>query len=336
MRAIVLDDYGPLDNLSLRETDDPVPGDDDVLVEVHATACNFVDLVLIGGTYQFRPDLPFVPGKGPAGIVRAVGAGVTHVAPGDRVLAMAELGGYAELCVVAGRNCYRIPDSMPFVDAASMALVYDTAWFSLCERGRFSEGETVLVLGASGGVGLAAIQLVKALGGTALAGIANMGKRDLVEEAGADAVIDLAADNLRESLREQVFAATDRHGADVVIDPLGDDIFDAAIRAVAWCGRYVVIGFAAGRIPTLRANYLLVKNIDVGGLQISDYRRRRPDITKKCFDRIFALYEAGKIRALPTTTMPLEKCADALAAIRDRTARGRIVLVQERAAGNPF
>lgn len=329
MRAVVLEEYGSIDNLKIAEFADPVAGPDDVVIEVHATAANFVDLVQIGGTYQFKPQVPFVPGKGPAGIVRTVGANVTHVAPGDRVLAMTEIGGYAELAKVDGANCYRLPDSMSFVDAASMALVYDTAWFSLCERGRFEEGETVLVLGASGGVGLAAIQLVKALGGTALAGIANMGKADLVNDAGADAVIDLGRDNLRESLREQVFAATDGHGADVVIDPLGDDIFDAAIRAVAWRGRYVVIGFAAGRIPTLKVNYLLVKNIDIGGLQISDYRRMRPDIAKTCFDQLYALYEAGRITALPTTVMPLEKVVDALAAIRDRTARGRIVLTQE-------
>ena len=331
MRAVVLDEYGSIDNLSLRDFPDPEPGPDDVLIDVKATAVNFVDLVLIGGTYQFKPDPPFAPGKGPAGVVRAIGAGVSNVAPGDRVLAMAETGGFAERAVVAARNCYRLPDAMPFADAASMALVYDTAWFSLCERGRFQKGETVLVLGASGGIGLAAIQLVKALGGMALAGIANPAKADLVRDAGADAVIDLAADDLRNSLRDQVFAATGGNGADVVIDPLGDEIFDAAIRAVAWCGRYIVIGFAAGGIPTLRVNYLLVKNIDVGGLQISDYRRRRPDLTAKCFEQIFSLYEAGKISALPTAILPLESYAEALAAIRDRTVRGRIVLTQETA-----
>lgn len=330
MRAVVLDEYGPLENLSLRTFDDPVPGPEDILVDVHATAANYVDWVMIGGKYQFKPQVPFVPGKGPAGIVRAVGDDVTGFAPGDRVLAMAEQGGYAELTPIHHTNCYKIPDAMSFVEAASMALVYDTAWFALRERGRFQPGETVLVLGASGGVGLAAIQLVKALGGIALAGIANLDKASMVEDAGADAVIDLGRENLRDSLRDQVHAVTDGRGADVVIDPLGDDIFDAALRAVAWCGRVVVVGFAAGRIPTLKANYLLVKNIDVGGLQISDYRRRRPDITAKCFAEIFSLFEAGKIRALPTTVLPIEKCADALASIADRSARGRIVLTQDR------
>jgi len=329
MRAVVLNEYGSLDNLALTEFPDPIPGPDDIIVDVRATAVNYVDLVLIGGTYQFRPDIPFVPGKGPAGIVKQVGGNVDDFAPGDRVVAMAEQGGYAELTPIHRNNCYRIPDSLSFADAASMTLVYDTAWFSLVERGRFEAGETVLVLGASGGVGLAAIQLVKALGGVALAGIANPDKADLVRDAGADHIIDLAADDLKNSLRDQVFAVTDGRGADVVIDPLGDDIFDAAIRAVAWRGRMVVIGFAAGRIPTLKANYLLVKNIDVGGLQISDYRRRRPDLTAKCFAQIFDLYDAEKIRPLPAETMPLEDFATGLRKVQDRAVRGRIVLTQD-------
>jgi len=329
MRAVVLNEYGSLDNLSLTEFADPVPGPEDIIVDVRATAVNYVDLVIISGKYQFKPDVPFVPGKGPAAIVKSVGSDVTDFAPGDRVVAMAEQGGYAGLTPIHRNNCYHLPDSMSFTDAASMALVYDTAWFSLVERGRFTEGESVLVLGASGGVGLAAVQLVRAMGGHALAGIANPEKADLVRDAGAEAVIDLAADNLRDSLRDQVFAVTDGRGADVVIDPLGDDIFDAALRAVAWRGRMVVIGFAAGRIPSLKANYLLVKNIDVGGLQISDYRRRRPDLTAKCFEQIFALYTEGKISALPTVTHPIDDFRQALQDVQDRKVRGRIVLTQD-------
>lgn len=329
MRAVVLNDYGSLDNLSLTDHVDPVAGPDDIIVDVRATAVNYVDLVMISGKYQFKPDVPFVPGKGPAGVVKSVGADVTGFAPGDRVLAMAEQGGYAALTPIHRNNCYHLPDKMSFAEAASMALVYDTAWFSLVERGRFAEGETVLVLGASGGVGLAALQLVRAMGGHALAGIASPDKADLVRDAGAEAVIDLAADNLRDSLRDQVFAVTDGRGADIVIDPLGDDIFDAALRAVGWRGRMVVIGFAAGRIPSLRTNYLLVKNIDVGGLQISDYRRRRPDLTAKCFAEIFSLYEAGKISALPTVTHPIGDFRAALQDVQDRNVRGRIVLTQD-------
>ena len=331
MRAVVVDAFGPIENAAIREVPDPVPGPADLLVEVHATAANYVDILSMGGRHQSKPGLPFIPGKGPAGIVRSAGAEVAGFAAGDRVVAMCEpAGGFAELISVPATQCHRIPASMPFEDAASMALVYDTAWFSLRERGRYAEGETVLVLGATGGVGLAAVQLAKALGAKVLAGVASASKAGMVREAGADAIVDLAREDIHDSLREQVRAATGGRGADIVIDPLGDAIFDAAIRALAWCGRLVVVGFAAGRIPTIRANYLLVRNIDVSGLQIGDYRKRRPDLTARCFEEIYALYEAGRIAPLPTTVLPLERFADALAAIRDRTARGRIVLTQDR------
>lgn len=331
MRAVVVEEFGSFEGLPIREMPDPVCGPGDILIEVHATAVNYVDMLLIAGRHQVKPPLPFIPGKGPAGIVRVVGSEVSGFAAGDRVVGMCEPGGgYAELIAVPASQCHRLPDGMSFTDAASMALVYDTAWFSIRERGRYRDGETILVLGATGGVGLATVQLGKALGARVLAGVSNPEKADLAREAGADAVIDLAAPDLRDSLRDQVFAATGGNGADIVVDPLGDDIFDAAIRALAWRGRLVVIGFAAGRIPSIRANYLLVKNIEVSGLQIGDYRKRAPDITARCFEELFALYTAGKIRPLPTTTMPLENFADALAAVRDRTARGRIVLVQDR------
>jgi NADPH2:quinone reductase len=329
LRAVVIDEFGPFEQAVIREMPDPAPGPDALLVEIHATAANYVDLLLIGGKHQSRPPLPFIPGKGPAGIVRAMGDGVAGFAVGDRVVAMCEPGGgYAELIAVPATQCHHLPPAMPFEDAASMALIYDTAWFSLCERGRYQSGETVLVLGASGGVGLAAIQLAKALGAHVLAGVSNPEKFDLADAAGADAIIDLGRADLRDSLRAQVHEVTGGRGADIVIDPLGDAIFDAAIRALAWCGRMVVVGFAAGRIPTVKANYLLVKNIDVCGLQIGDYRRRAPDKMSACFAELFALQGAGRIRPLPTTTLPIARFHDALIAIRDRTARGRIVLVQ--------
>jgi NADPH:quinone reductase len=225
-------------------------------------------------------------------------------------------------------QCLRLPASMSFVDAAALALAYDTAWFALRDRARLAPGESVLVLGASGAVGLAAIQLAKAFGAKVLAGIASKDKEDLVRTAGADAVIDLAGPDLRETLREQVYAVTGGKGADIILDPLGGDIFDAALRALAWRGRLVVIGFAAGRIPTIKANYLLVKNIEVSGLQVSDYRKRMPEQMAACFKEIFSLFESGKLKPVPTTTYPLEQFATALHDLEGRTARGRIVLTQ--------
>ena len=239
---------------------------------------------------------------------------------------MAEHGGYAEMVAVRADQCYLLPGAMSFVDAAAMALVYDTAWFALKERARFAPGDCILVLGASGGVGSAAVQLGKAWGAKVLAGLSSASKAALVPNA--DTIIDLSRAQLRDTLREQVYAETMGAGADIILDPLGGDFFDAALRALAWRGRLVVIGFAAGRIPTLKANYLLLKNIEVSGLQISDYRKREPAQVAECFAEVFALYEAGKIKPAPATTLPLENFADALGQIRDRSAPGRLVLTQ--------
>ncbi|HEY8611314.1 MAG TPA: NADPH:quinone oxidoreductase family protein [Roseomonas sp.] len=330
MQAVVVREFGPVGTVSVEERPDLVPGPGEVLVRVSAVAANFVDTLVIGGTYQFLPERPFTPGKGPAGTVAAVGAGVTEVAPGDRVLAMAEIGGYAELALAPASQCYRLPDGMEFTEAASMSLACDTAWFGLRERGRVMPGESVLVLGATGAVGLAAIQLAKALGAHVLAGVSSMRKADLVREAGADRVVDLSRENLRDSLRDQVHAETDGVGADVILDMLGGDIFDAALRALAWRGRLVVVGFAAGRIPSVKANYLLVKNIEVSGLQISDYRKRMPDLARRCFEEIFSLYTAGKLRAPPFRTYPLSRAKEALDALLDRGVGERIVMLPGR------
>ena len=226
-------------------------------------------------------------------------------------------------------QCIKLPPSLPFAEAAAMALVYDTAYFALKDRARITPGETVLVLGATGGVGLAAIQLAKAMGGKVLAAVASKDKADIVRAAGADAIIDLSAPDLHESLRAQVFALTGKKGVDIIIDMLGGDIFDAAVRALAWCGRLVVIGFASGRIPSIKMNYVLVKNIEVTGMQISDYRKRRPADMQACFAEIFALHAAGKLKPLPTKTYPLEQFAEAMRDIKDRKVRGRIVLTMK-------
>jgi NADPH2:quinone reductase len=182
------------------------------------------------------------------------------------------------------------------------------------------------VLGATGGVGLAAIQLAKAFGGKVLAAVASPDKEDIVRAAGADEIVLLSVPDLHESLRKQVFAVTNNKGADIVLDMLGGDIFDAAVRALAWCGRLVVIGFASGRIPSLKMNYVLVKNIEVSGMQISDYRKRRAADMQTCFAEIYALHAAGKLKALPTKTYPIERFTEALSDIKDRKVRGRIVL----------
>jgi len=328
MRAVVVREFGGIENAALGEMPKPEPKAGEVLLEIRATAVNFVDLIMMSGNYQFKPQLPFIPGKLPAGVVAAVGAGVTKFKVGDHAIAMAEQGGFAEFVVMPATQCVMLPPALPFTEAAAMALIYDTAYFALRDRARIKAGETVLVLGATGGVGLAAIQLAKALGATVLAGVSSKNKEDIVRAAGADAVIDLTAADLKESLRAQVLTKTSDKGVDIVIDMLGGDYFDAAIRALAWCGRLVVIGFASGRIPALKANYLLVKNIEVSGMQVSDYRKRRPAEMQACFKEIFDWHAARKLKPLEIKVYPIGEFAQAMKDIRDRKQRGRVVLSQ--------
>jgi NADPH:quinone reductase len=326
MRAAVITQFGEIEDVTVRETADPVPAAGQLLIDIHAAPVNYVDLLVVGGKYQFLPKLPFIPGKGPAGAVSAIGADVAGWKIGDRVLAMAEQGGYAEKVAVAADQCYRLPDSMSFAEAASISLAYDTSWFALRERARIQPGERVLVLGASGAVGLASVQLAKAMGALVLGGISRPEKAESVLKAGADAVVDLSGPDIRTTLRDRVLTANDGKLVDIVIDPLGGDIFGAAIRTLAWRGRLVVVGFAAGYIPTIKVNYLMLKNIEVSGLQVSDYRKRRPERVAECYAEIFAYYAAGKIGGTQIVPYRLDDVAQALAAVRDRTATGRTVL----------
>ncbi len=324
MRALVVREFGKLEPGEIPVGD---PGVGEVLVDVQASPVNYVDQLVIAGQYQFLPKLPFVPGKGPAGIVAAVGRDVSSLKVGDRVLAMVEQGGYAPQVVADQSQCYRLPQAMSFTQAASLSLAYDTSWFALRDRARLVPGESVLVLGASGAVGRSAVQIAKAIGARVLGGISRVEKGPSVLSAGADALVDLSGENLRETLRERVKQANDGKYVDVVLDPLGGDLFDAAIRAVAWRGRLVVIGFASGRIPTVKANYLLLKNIEVSGLQVSDYRKRRPWQVRECYEELFEWYAQGKITPDEVTTYRWDQAGQALASLRDRTAAGRPVLV---------
>ncbi len=326
MRAIVVDEFGPPERLRVGEMPLPVPGPGEALVEIYAAPVNYVDLLVVGGTYQFLPPRPFIPGKGPAGVVAALGPGVGGLQVGDRVLATAEAGGYAEAVALPAAHCHLLPPRMNFAEAASLSLVYDTAWFALRERARLAAGETVLALGASGGVGRAAVQLARAMGARVLAGISRPEKAEAARAAGADAVIDLSRPDLRETLRAQVYAATEGRGADIILDPLGGEIFEAALRALAWCGRLVVIGFAGGGIPTLKTNYLLLKNIEVSGLQVSDYRKRRPARMAECYAEIFDFYDRGLAPPDRVVPFPLDRAGAALAALRDRRLDGRAIL----------
>jgi NADPH2:quinone reductase len=323
MRAVTIHEFGNLDAAALEEHPAPVPGDHDVLVEVHAVPVNYVDLVTFRGEYQFTPALPYVPGKGPAGIVRQVGAAVTDIAPGDRVLAMAEHGGYAECVTVDHQQVHCLPDELSFIDAAAMSLSCDTAWMALRDRARLEPGNSVLVLAASGAVGQATVQLARAMGAsTILAGISRPGR----PTGPADAAIDLSRPDLRNSVREQVLDVTAGRGIDVVIDPLGGEAFDGAVRSLAWRGRLVIVGFAAGYIPVLKMNYPMLKNIEISGLQISDYRKRIPELVKQCYSEIFAFYVDGLVKPPTSTVAPLTAWRATLEQISSGTAGQRLVL----------
>ena len=329
MKALLVREHGPIENLDLAETPDPVPKAGEVLIDVHAASINFPDLLVIGGTYQRLPARPFSPGKDLAGVVAAVGEGVTTCAAGDRVCAQVEYGAYAQKCVVRELNCHVMPATMTFVEGAAMGLAYLTAHFALVERGQYRSGEVVLVNGAAGGVGLAAVQVAKALGATVIASVGSEEKAMLVRQHGADHVVRTDVSDLRESFRKQMADAIGKRGADVIIDPVGGDVFDASLRVIAWRGRLVVVGFAEGRIPEIKAGYVLVKNMSLVGLQFSDYRDREPEQVRAAQQALFRLYEAGKIRPHVMKAYPLEQYREALAIVRERKAAGKVVLLPQ-------
>lgn len=326
MKALIVREHGPIDNLLLEEVKDPAPGPGEVLVDVHATSINFPDLLVIGGTYQNLPSRPFSPGKDMAGVVAAVGAGVTTCKPGDRVAAQNEYGAYAQRCVVPQLNCYPMPAAMSYVDAAAMGLTYATAHFALVERARYRKGETVLVNGAAGGVGIATIQVAKALGATVVASVSSADKAELARSNGADHLVRTDVPDLRNAFRDQVLNAVGRRGVDIVVDPVGGDVFDASMRVIAWCGRLVVVGFAEGRIPEIKAGHLLVKNIAVIGLQYSSYRDREPLKVQQVQKELFSWYETGKIKPHVMAEFALQDYKPALHTVRDRKVVGKVVI----------
>jgi NADPH2:quinone reductase len=328
IRAVRVSRLGAIENGKIERIPYPVPGPDEVLVEIHAAPVNYVDLLTLEGKYQFHPPLPYTPGKGPAGIVAQIGSEVDDLDVGDRVLAMAEYGGFAEATVVEHRQVHRLPDTLDLPGAAAMSLAFDTAWMALRDRAQLAQGESVLVLGASGAVGGATVQLARAMGASlVLAGLTSPERMTAAPFAGmVDGIVDLGRPNLRDSIRDEVFQLTEGEGVDVIIDTVGGDAFDGGVRALAWRGRFVVVGFASGTIATLKSNYVLLKNIAVSGLQISDYRKRMPELVTRAFQEIFELVESGQVQIPAYQTMPLDNWADALQAIQKRSADRRLIL----------
>lgn len=327
MRAYRVVEFGPPSALQLDESDDLTPGEGEIVVDVAAAGVNFPDTLVVSGRYQILTERPFTLGKELAGTVRAVGAGVCGFAPGDRVLSQVEQGAFAEQAVVDPATTFRLPDGLGFAEATALGLVYQTAYFALHDRANLRAGETVLVGGAAGGVGVAAIQLAKAAGARVLAAVRKPDQAAFVRTHGADAVIDVSGADPCDDLRSRVFAANEGQGADVVLDPVGGQFFQAALRALAWRGRLVVIGFAGGDIPAVRANYLLVKNISVAGLQWSDYRERTPRRVAEAQADIFRLWRSGAVRPPVTQTFAFEDLPAALDLIERGGVRGKAAIL---------
>ena len=330
MRAVIVHEHGPIRSQRVETVPEPVPGPGEVVIDARAIGVNFPDMLVIEGRYQVLPPRPFSPGKEVAGVVSALGDGVTRFKLGDHVMAQREYGTYREKVVSPEATCYRMPGAMSFEEGAALGLAYQTSHFALVDRAAYRKGETVLVTGASGGVGLAGVEIAKALGATVIAGVTSAEKAELCRRHGADHVIDLTAPDLRASLREQVYAAVGKRGVDIVLDNVGGDVFDGALRALAWCGRLVVVGFAGGRIPEVKANYLLVKNISVIGLQWADYRERDPEWVRRVQTELYALYDEGKLKPHVSARYPLERFADALAHFVERGVQGKMILTPGR------
>jgi NADPH2:quinone reductase len=327
VKAVVVRERGPFEGAAYTEVPDPKAAAGEVVVGVAAAEANYPDILVMEGSYQFRPPLPFSPGKAAAGVIESVADDVENLRPGDRVAVQVEYGAYAEKLTAPAVNCYPVPDGVSLRAAAALGLVYQTAHFALVERARLRPGETVLVLGASGGIGVASVQLAKALGaGVVIGGILGEDNAAVARGAGADFTVDLGASDLREALRESVREMTGGHGVDAVIDPVGGMASAAALRAMAWCGRLVIIGFASGDIPAFKANYLLVKNISVLGLQWSDYRERDPAWVASVQADLFELHRAGKLEPHVSRTFALADFAEALRLLRDGEAQGKILL----------
>lgn len=322
MKAVLCKAFGPAETLVLEEVASPEPKKNEVLIDVHAAGVNFPDTLIIEGKYQFKPPLPFSPGGEAAGTVAAVGEKITHLKPGDRVMALTGWGSFAEQVAVPGYNVMPIPKGIDFNSAAAFGMTYGTSMHALKQRANLQPGETLLVLGASGGVGLAAVEIGKAMGARVIAAASSDEKLEVAKAAGADLLINYSTSSLKEKVKE----LTGGQGADVIYDPVGGDLFDEAIRSIAWNGRLLVVGFASGRIPELPVNLALLKGAAVVGVFWGSFAQRQPQDNLANFQQLFAWHAEGKLKPLVSQTFPLERAAEAINALGQRKAVGKVVV----------
>ena len=325
MKAILCKAYGPPETLVFEEVATPVPGPGEAVIAVKAASVNFPDVLIIENKYQVKPPLPFSPGSELAGVVTAVGEGVTTFRPGDRVMAITGYGAFAESVKTEARRLLAMPPGMDFATAAAFGLTYATSEHALVDRGALKSGETLLVLGAAGGVGLAAIEIGKILGARVIAAASSEAKLALAREHGADALINYGASDLRERIREE----TAGRGVDVVYDPVGGAYAEPAVRSLAPGGRYLVIGFASGEIPKIALNLLLLKVVSLVGVFWGAFAKAQPQRNAANMAELLTWYTYGRLRPHVSATFPLALYRDALDAVIQRKALGKVVLVME-------
>lgn len=323
MKAVLCKTLGPARNLVLEEVASPLPKKNEVLLDVQAAGVNFPDTLIIEGKYQFQPPLPFSPGGEAAGVVAAVGEKAGAFKVGDRVMALTGWGAFAEQVAVPFYNVLPIPASMDFTTAAAFGMTYGTSMHALRQRGQLQAGETLLVLGASGGVGLAAVEIGKAMGARVIAAASSAEKLAVAKAAGADELIDYSQANLREEIKR----LTGGQGVDVIYDPVGGELFEQAVRGLAWNGRLLVVGFASGSIPQLAANLVLLKGAAVLGVFWGAFAQRQPEDNAANFHQLFAWHAEGKLKPLVSQTYPLAEAGAAIEKLGQRQAVGKLVVL---------
>jgi NADPH2:quinone reductase len=324
MRALICRHWGSIDELELGEMPVPKPAADEVLIRVKATAVNYADSIMVAGRYQTKPVLPFSPGLETAGIIEACGSDVRGFAKGDRVMAILAYGGLAEYAVAPAAETFRIPNGMGWVEAGAFPVAYISSHVAIRWQGRLEAGETMLVLGAAGGVGLTAVEIGKAMGARVIAAASTPEKLAVAVEHGADDTINYT----QEKLTERVMALTGDNGVDVCFDPVGGDLFDAALSSLAWGGRILLVGFVGG-IPQIPANRLLVKHRAALGSSLRYFRWHAPDKLKRSVDELLQWYSEGKLKPCITHRLPVDKSVEALRLLTERQAYGKIVVELE-------
>jgi NADPH:quinone reductase len=323
MRAVLCKAYGPPSALVVEDIPSPVAKPGEVVISVKAAGVNFPDTLIIQGKYQFKPDPPFSPGGEVAGIVKEVGEGVDAFKPGDKVIGSAIFGGYAEELALEANRVIPIPDGVSFEVASGFVLVYGTSYHALVDRARLQRGETLLVLGAAGGVGLSAVEIGKALGARVIAAASSKEKLDVCIQHGADEVIDYSTEDLKTRIKD----LTGGNGVDVVYDPVGGEYAEPALRGIAWDGRYLVVGFAAGDIPKIPLNLALLKGCSIVGVFWGAFTMRDPARNRANLTQLFAWVADGTLKPRVSATYPLERAADALEDMLARRVTGKAVLV---------